>query len=465
MMETQTFTSGTSPLASIAPFLKPAPLRKFRTTLDLLPSNLRRLQSDSSAPGDRSTTPPPNLHESSPALTSKPAPFMKQKTTLGCVGPNWRTKTAVVQPSNGIEFRRQNISLLDDNSSRSSESSDWSSIRSTNSADSWTSSISANRSFSSFNDPDSIVRSLATHNHLRDLPLDLYVAPETIMVDFNNQDSMVIGEGGQGKIFKAWLADEEVAVKMSESSQVLEEFILINQMRHRCIIRPIAFSVARTGGDSISWDDAASTISDVGLTFMAVYEYCINGDLGSYLQNHPEKADDDEYMARVFDNILEALAHVHKHHHLHTDIKPDNILVTQDGSVRLADFGMCQRFSDRMIAQGTPSYLPPEMVAAWHTHHESHRYSGASDIFSFGVLMVNTLTGKYPFARITARLRRGISLTPSEMKAIFTPPSKRFHELESINPTFAVVAKLCLRVDPSERPEADFLRHVLASKK
>lgn len=115
-----------------------------------------------------------------------------------------------------------------------------------------------------------------------------------------------------------------------------------------------------------------------------------------------------------------------------------------------------------MIAQGTPSYLAPEMVANWHcTSKEYKRYTGAADIFSFGILMTNVLTGKYPFQRITARLRRGVALTPIEMDAIFTPPTNRFREIEQLDSKFAVVAKMCMRVDADERPSAEFLRQVL----
>jgi serine/threonine protein kinase len=123
---------------------------------------------------------------------------------------------------------------------------------------------------------------------------------------------------------------------------------------------------------------------------------------------------------------------------------------------------MCQRISDRMIAQGTPSYLAPEMVSAWHaTSREHKRYTGSSDIFSFGVLMTNILTNKYPFRRITARLRRGISLSKDEMDSVFSCPTKRYHEIEKKGQKFAVVVKLCLRVDPTERADAPFLREIL----
>lgn len=55
---------------------------------------------------------------------------------------------------------------------------------------------------------------------------------------------------------------------------------------------------------------------------------------------------------------------------------------------------MCQRISDEMYPQGTPSYMAPEVLMAWFTPREHHRFSIAADVFSFGVLMVHVLSGK-----------------------------------------------------------------------
>lgn len=112
---------------------------------------------------------------------------------------------------------------------------------------------------------------------------------------------------------------EKVAVKLSASSFLLEEYALISKLRHKRVIRPIAWSLARTGPADDGNFDAS------GVTYMAVYEYCLHGDLGSYMEKHPEKLDDRVWINTTFDHILEALEHVHGKKFLHTDVKPDNV--------------------------------------------------------------------------------------------------------------------------------------------
>eukprot|EP01122_Echinamoeba_exundans_P001200 TRINITY_DN1117_c0_g1_i3.p2 TRINITY_DN1117_c0_g1~~TRINITY_DN1117_c0_g1_i3.p2 ORF type:complete len:168 (+),score=25.12 TRINITY_DN1117_c0_g1_i3:1109-1612(+) len=146
----------------------------------------------------------------------------------------------------------------------------------------------------------------------------------------------------------------------------------------------------------------------------------------------------------------------------------------------IADFGLCQTMSDDMIAQGTPSYMAPgmsniewgfihlgakptafsEVLASW-CNLSKVSFSAAADIFSFGVLVVRSLTGKYPFARITARLHQRVKFSAAELEGFFQTPQDVMRQLDTVSPKYAVLAKLCLRIDPEERPSAADLRKVL----
>lgn len=105
------------------------------------------------------------------------------------------------------------------------------------------------------------------------------------------------------------------------------------------------------------------------------------------------------HFRRLMGRVAEALAFAHSHSIYHRDIKPSNIMLRFDGSPVLVDFGVAVDLEATEDAPesriGTPSYMPPEAFL-----------SGAvdpakADVYSFGVLMMEALTGKRAFERIT----------------------------------------------------------------
>ncbi|WP_298863946.1 serine/threonine-protein kinase [uncultured Gimesia sp.] len=99
---------------------------------------------------------------------------------------------------------------------------------------------------------------------------------------------------------------------------------------------------------------------------------------------------------------LDALSHAHETKLIHRDIKPDNILVTSKGVVKVADLGLAKAVDeDNSMTQsgtglGTPLYMPPEQ--ARNAKHVDHR----TDIYALGGTYYNFLTGKFPFSGDTA---------------------------------------------------------------
>ena len=97
---------------------------------------------------------------------------------------------------------------------------------------------------------------------------------------------------------------------------------------------------------------------------------------------------------------LLALGHAHAQGIVHRDIKPENILVTTDGVVKVADFGLARAFADGRATQagavtGTVQYLAPEQI-------RGEPADPRSDLYSLGIVTYELLTGKLPFTGETA---------------------------------------------------------------
>ncbi len=129
-------------------------------------------------------------------------------------------------------------------------------------------------------------------------------------------------------------------------------------------------------------------------TFLKM-EYCEGKSLRSVITEHPEGLPLDMLLGLVLD-IASALSFAHSRGVIHRDLKPENILVDVDGRARLLDFGLAQsvRFDSQATVEGailgTPYYMSPEQVLSEFTD------SGV-DIYSFGILLYELVTGQRPY--------------------------------------------------------------------
>jgi serine/threonine-protein kinase len=158
--------------------------------------------------------------------------------------------------------------------------------------------------------------------------------------------------------------------------------------------------------------------------------------------------------ARILGYITRALAYAHRRGVIHRDVKPENVLISQD-NVFLADFGIAkpvdaaanQFLTTGGMVIGTPTYMAPEQAAA--DPATDHR----ADIYAFGILAYELLTGEPPFANLPLGLL--FAAHPSREPA----PIARWRP--DAPPPLASLSR-CLRKDPAERwDSADALCGVL----
>src|SRR5439155_623368 len=106
---------------------------------------------------------------------------------------------------------------------------------------------------------------------------------------------------------------------------------------------------------------------------------------------------------RILPDVLDALAYAHRHHVVHRDIKPDNVMLSE-GHALVTDFGVAkavaestgkQTLTSMGVALGTPLYMAPEQATA--DPHTDHR----ADIYAVGVLAYEMLCGRPPFTGVT----------------------------------------------------------------
>src|SRR5712691_1941054 len=125
----------------------------------------------------------------------------------------------------------------------------------------------------------------------------------------------------------------------------------------------------------------------------------------------------------VMHGVLQALDYAHKHAIVHRDMKPENVLMSEEGDVKVADFGIARLTDDSGAGStatktgttvGTPQYMSPEQVA-------SSKVDGRSDLYSAGIMFYELVVGQPPF---TASAADGpFTLMAKHVQAPPKPPS------------------------------------------
>lgn len=153
-------------------------------------------------------------------------------------------------------------------------------------------------------------------------------------------------------------------------------------------------------------------------------EYCDGTSLADLIDRKPQHRKLTELIC-ILRDIASALEYAHLQGVIHRDLKPENILIGEDREVRVADFGIAQivRQEARLTGQGdilgTPYYMSPEQL-------RSELIDGRSDMYSFGIMAYEVITGQLPFTADSfwelAELHISAPLPVEPLERVHTPP-------------------------------------------
>jgi serine/threonine-protein kinase len=265
----------------------------------------------------------------------------------------------------------------------------------------------------------------ASTGQVRALPLDAAPAGYEILEE--------LGRGGMGLVYKARQQglNRIVALKMilagghasdADLARFRAEAEAIARLRHPNIVQ--VYEVGEHGG----------------LPYFSL-EFCPGGSLERKLNGTPLAPRE---AAELVGKLARAIHEAHRKGILHRDLKPANVLVGEDGTPKITDFGLAKRL-DAPSGQtasgailGTPSYMAPEQAAG-----KTNEIGPSADVYGLGATLYELLTGRPPFRAATPldTLLQALENDPAPIR-LLNPQVER--DLEAI-------CLKCLEKDPARR--------------
>ncbi|KAK8841375.1 hypothetical protein M9Y10_026990 [Tritrichomonas musculus] len=278
---------------------------------------------------------------------------------------------------------------------------------------------------------------------------------KNIFLDLNKFEEIgKIGEGGFGEVVKVIKkgTNQIYAAKISkkkmdkgskeELMSLLREVNLLSQMNHPSVLKFIGFS-------SVNFKNKSHPV--------IVTEFLSNGSLKDILDQErqglaPQGWDNTKKLITLY-GIASAMAYLHSNNIIHRDLKPENVLENEYLFPVISDFGLSKvnHTNDQSMTQqsvvslkGTIMYIAPEILA-------SNEYSKEGDIYAYGLLAYEVITGQKPYEEILTQYQLISKLQKGERPFISEDTPECYKDL----------IESCWSQNPLDRPPFEQIEHNL----
>ncbi|XP_019871836.2 serine/threonine-protein kinase Tao [Aethina tumida] len=261
--------------------------------------------------------------------------------------------------------------------------------------------------------------------------------PEKIFEDLRE-----IGHGSFGAVYYArcTISKEIVAIKkmsymgkqsLEKWQDILKEIRFLKQLKHPNTIEYKGCYLR----DNTAW---------------LVMEYCV-GSASDIIEVHKRPLREDE-IAAICDGVLNGLSYLHGFGRIHRDVKAGNILLTENGTVKLGDFGSASIKCPANSFVGTPYWMAPEVILAM----DEGQYDGKVDVWSLGITCIELAERKPPYFNLNAM---------SALYHIAQNESPTLSQTSEWSDVFKHFVEACLQKSPSSRPDSTkLLKHTFVTR-